>query len=364
MNSTRSIVKIGNGEIEFEGKILPLYKFKDTHYFLDSVPVSLLERDEEAQPRDYDENQAKKIAESIKRKVLMQPLLTRLDGNKQKILITEGQHRWMAMKDFLDEKRVPCLVYVDLDDQTALLCGLEANAEDRAKGLSGGAIARKTSVLMSKFSELLKEEMPDQPITELAILKRMGKTARGQQKKFLLGRTVQDLRELGNSKLSEYINDSQSPKFPITALNFSFFLQRLTKVTALDTVDNNLRNDEIANLLKVTDIFAEILLESGRWDPKKAKSQSHKHAANVCRRHPLEACGYFLSKLIEYNGGAEHSIGACYADTTKISWNILEDHMKSFLSNSIWNEPHVYNCRSIDELKGLLQRAYNAAIME
>jgi len=364
MNSTKSIIKVENGRIEFDGKTLPLYKFNNTRYFLDSIPVSLLERDEEAQPRKYDKYQAQKIADSIRRKILMQPLLTRLDKSKQKILITEGQHRWRAMKDILNEERVPCLVYVDLNDHTALLCGLEANAEDRAKGLSGGAIARKTSALMSQFAELLRKEFPDQPITELAILKRMGKTAKSQQRKFLLGRMVQDLRELGNSKIAAYINDSQSPKFPITALNFSFFLQRLIKVTALDTTENNLRNDEIANVLKVTDIFAEVLFEGGKWDPNKSESLSHKHAVNVCRRHPFEACGYFLSKLIDYCGGAEHSIGACYAETTKISWAILENHMKSFLSNSIWNEPHVSNCRSIDELKGILQSAYNEAIME
>lgn len=362
MNSTNSILKTGNGTVEFDGKRLPLYKSNNAQYFLDSIPVSLLERDEEAQPRPYDKFQAQKIADSIQKKVLMQPLLTRFDKKKQKFLITEGQHRWRAMQDVLNEKRVPCIVYIDLDDHTAQLCGLEANAEDRARPLSGGDVARKTSSLMLRYEDLIRKENPEQPVTELAILKRMGKTAKAQQKKFLLGRIIQDLRDLDTTKIAPFISDRQSSREPITALNFSFFLQRMVKVSALDSTDNFLREEELVNVIRVTNIFAEAVFENNKWSPEKPESKSHKHAVNVSRRHPFEACGHFISKLVEHCGGRECTIGACFSESANINWERFEKSLVAFLNSQVWDKPYVFNCRGIDELKNHLQSAYNASI--
>ena len=192
----------------------------------------------------------------------------------------------------------------------------------------------------------------------------MGKTARAQQKKFLLGRIIQDLRDLDTSKIAPFISDRQSPREPITALNFSFFLQRMVNVSALDNSDNFLREEELVNVIRVTNVFAEALFENNKWSAEKSESKSHKHAVNVSRRHPLEACGHFISKLVEHCGGRECTIGACFSESVNIDWERFEKSLVAFLDNPVWDKPYVYNCRSIDELKNNLQSAYNASIAE
>src|SRR5580704_13077639 len=71
----------------FEGELnnskykLPIYIMNGHSYVLDSVETSKLEVDKEAQPRKKDDTQVAYLAASIKKKVLMQPLLVRYDRN-------------------------------------------------------------------------------------------------------------------------------------------------------------------------------------------------------------------------------------------------------------------------------------------
>lgn len=347
-----------NGEkyVSFQDAKLPLYEMNGVYYFLDSIPVDFLARDEEAQPRPYNENQARKIANSIKKKILMQPLLTRYDPESGTFLITEGQHRWRAMKDILGEERVPCIVYLEMSKHVALLCGLEANAEDRARALSGGDVARKTHALMEEYRILLEKEAPDHEVTEQRILERMGQTTRAQQKKFLLGKIIEDVVE-SRAKIGEYTSDRQSADKPVTAKNFAFFLTHLVRTTPLSEIDTDLRDDEFANVIQLTDILAKTLFENGKWDPDNPSSHTHRHAANICRRHPLEACGYFLGKLVDRHGGGEVTIGACYAPTDRIDWPRVEEKAAAMLLDDIWDQDHVRFCRNMDDLKGYLSQA-------
>lgn len=360
LQNNRQLVSVveHNGEkhVSFHGKTFPLYEMNGMYYFLDSIPVELLSRDEEAQPRPYDENQARNIANSIKKKVLMQPLLTRYDPETGSFLITEGQHRWRAMMDILGEKRVPCIVYLQMNKHVALLCGLEANAEDRARALSGGDIARKTHALMQEYRTLLANELelPEEEVPEERILERMGQTTRAQQKKFLLGKIIEDVWKAQGVNIGRYISDRQSADKPITAKNFAFFLDRLVRTTPLTEADTDLRDDELVNVLRLTAIFAKTLFEGGKWDPANPSSYTHEHAANVCRRHPLEACGYFLGKVIDRHGGSDASIGACYAPTDRIDWPKVEEKTVAILSDAVWDQDYVRFCRGMDDLKRYL----------
>src|SRR6267378_371553 len=89
--------------VRFQGWELPLGKsVTGKHYFQADIPVDKIERDEEAQPRSYDPDQGRRIAKSIREKVLMQPILARYDEARDRILVTEGQHRWRAVRDVLE----------------------------------------------------------------------------------------------------------------------------------------------------------------------------------------------------------------------------------------------------------------------
>lgn len=360
-NKGQVTLEQNNGEkwVTFDDKRLPAYEINDRVYFLDAIPVELLERDEEAQPRDYDEFAAKKIANSVHRKVLMQPVLTRHDPEKGKFLITEGQHRWRALKDILGEKRVPAIVYLSLDKHIALQCGLEANAEDRARALSGGDIIRKTHAIMEEYARLLETEQPDRPVTEVAILERYGKTSRADQRRFIVGKLAEEILETEGAKITEYVSDRQSKNYPITAKNFMLFLGYLARSSAIEVPwesDENLRNDEFVNVLRITDLVSEELFENGNWNPKQADSLPHRHAVNLCRYHPFQALAYAIAKVVDMHGGGDATVGACYATTDVLDWEKIEDEVRRVLQDPLWDQEWVYNMRSQEDLRGALSR--------
>ena len=351
---------VGSHSVNYGGRGLPLYEMNGKFYFLGTIAMEHLERDEDAQPRQYDSNQSKRIAESIRRKVLMQPLLARYDQKRNKVLIIEGQHRWRAMKDELHQKGVPCIVYVDLDRNVALLCGLEANAEDRARSLSGGDMARKTHALMREYRELVAKEtdVPENEVTEMQVLKRMiAKVTRSAQKRFILGTVLEDLRS-SRSKIVPYITDRQRQDTPITARNFMFFLQHLVRTRAVeDTAWEAMREQEFANVIKVTDMFAEMLFE-GRWTPTDPESRLHIHAQNVCRRHPLETCAYVIASILMESGAP--SLYQCFFESNEINCDNVSKLLSEKLADPIWNEDHIRFERSIEELRVQLDRHWRS----
>lgn len=360
-NQGQVTLEQGDGErwVTFEGKRLPAYEINDRVYFLDAIPVELLERDEEAQPREYDEYAARKIADSISRKVLMQPILTRYDPEKGKFLITEGQHRWRALKDILGEERVPAIIYLSLDKHVALQCGLEANAEDRARALSGGDIVRKTHAIMEVYARLLATERPDRPVTEVAILERYGRTTRATQRKFIIGKLAEDILETEGAKIAEYVSDRQTRKKPITAKNFMLFLGYIARSSAIDAPwdsEENLREDEFVNVLRITDLVADELLENGNWDPQQPDSPRHAHAVNVCRYHPFQALAYAIAKVVDVHGGGDATVGACYARTDSLDWEKIENEVRRILQDPIWDQDWVYNMRSQEDLRDVLSK--------
>ena len=231
--------------VKFAGDLLPLYEMsgdKGSHYyFLASIPVSQIERDEEAQPREYSEVQAQKIADSIRRKILMQPILTRYSAERNSFLVTEGQHRWRAVKDILKHDLIPCIVYTDLEKELALLCGLEANAEDRAKALSAGDRARKYHALMGEYRQLVSQETgkSEEAISELETLERMGHVSRSDQGKFLLGAMLQDVKENSSAKIQGYISTKQAKDKPLTFNTLRRFVARLVNPRAIEEGEEN-----------------------------------------------------------------------------------------------------------------------------
>lgn len=351
--------------VEFDGLNLPLYEIggdKGAHqYFLAAIPVELLQRDEEAQPREYSERQAQKIAESIRKKVLMQPIMVRYSADRNEFLITEGQHRWRAVMDVLKEERIPCMVYVDLERELALLCGLEANAEDRAKALSGGDLASKTHALMREYRQLLEKEREDEgntePVTEMDVLERMGHLGKADQKKFLLGKTLEDITEtskLRGGKVHGYVSDRQSSKTPMTFRTFGNFIGRLAKLAAVGPGEEDVREQELENVYRVSENVSEILFGDGKWGDE--DSTSHRHAVNVCRWHCIEAAGHFIAKAIERAGGRDATLGACYVPTEDINWEQVRSEMERILLSPAWDYEHIWPQRNVEKLIELLDR--------
>jgi hypothetical protein len=339
------------GSVRFNGWEYPLGRSvpAERRYFQADVPVNLIERDEEAQPRDYDPEQGKKIAKSVREKVLMQPILARYDEVNDRILVTEGQHRWRAFRDLLEAEVIPAIVYVDLDKYVALLCGLEANASDRARALSGGDLARKTHALMEEYAELLRKETNEEP-SEVDILNRIGITTRARQQQFLIGRIAEDIKAVPGSRISDFISDRQSKTMPITMKNLMFFVAKIVKTSPVETVEN-LREQELANVLRITNLVAEHLFEDDKWTPETPEQADHQHAVNLSRNRPFEILGYFVAKYVDIAGGGEASTGACYAESARIDWNKVEREVTKLLQHPIWDQPYVALSRSPDDIK-------------
>jgi hypothetical protein len=344
----------GDGEavaVKFDGWEYPLGKSvpAGNRYFQADVPVNMIERDEEAQPRDYDPEQAKKIAKSIREKVLMQPILTRYDETLDRILVTEGQHRWRVFKDLLEAEKIPAIVYVDLNKYVALLCGLEANASDRARALSGGDIARKTHALMEEYAELLRKETSAEP-SEVDVLNRIGITTKARQQQFLIGQIAEDVRAMPGSKIADFVSDRQGRSLPITMKNLMFFIAKLVKTTPVETVES-LREQELANVLRITNIVAEELFDNEKWTPETPEQPDHQHALNLSRNRPFEILGYFVAKYVDGAGGGEASTGACYAEASGIAWDKVEQNVRRLLQSPVWDQPHIALSRSPDDIK-------------
>ncbi|MDP3297654.1 MAG: ParB N-terminal domain-containing protein [Thermodesulfovibrionia bacterium] len=331
---------------------VPIYEMKGHKFFLDCIDVNELERDEDAQPRTFNENQAKKIARSINRKILMQPILCRLDEKTNKILVTEGQHRWRACKDILKMEKIPCIVYINMDKQLALLCGIEANREDRAKALSGGDLARKVKDILLSTKDDLEDADPNTEINEIKVFEHLGIYSPGDIKKYLISRMIQQVIDHEQSLISKFISDRQSKDAPITSINLGFFLQQLIKTTPVEK-SLSLREEEVENVNKITNLITSILIKPN-WmhKPKTSEDKSkQEHVKNICKRHPFETLGYFAGKILMQAGGGDNSLGAAYCETDKIKWEAVEEKLKMLLDNKIWDDIKVSTERSIEKIK-------------
>lgn len=330
---------------------LPVYEMNDYSYVLDAIDVKKLEIDKEAQPRKKNDEQIKHLVESIKRKVLMQPLLVRYDKERDVYLITEGQHRYYACK-VLGINQVPCIIYLDMNKALALLCGIEANAEDRARALSGGDMASKARSIIDETRSRLREQFPDQPATEERILTALGQGTKTQMRKYLVSYKLKGVLEDPDSLLKGFVADKQDVNSPVTTKNLAFFLRRLMRTEPADERDEPLRKDETANLVKLTNLFAEIVLVD-KWNPT-AKSEkqkgAHNHAKNICRRHPFEALGQLCAEILRDAGGAHPSGGATFCKSSDIDWKRVEQKLKDLLNSHIWDDPVVYYQRSVNDI--------------
>lgn len=351
---------------------LPLYEINGKHYFLDAIEIDKMDLDYEAQPRTYDPATANKIADSIEQKVLMQPLLTRYDPKNDMYLITEGQHRWKACillneTGRLKIPKIPCIVYVNMDRQLALQCGIEANKEDRAKALSGGDFARKVNVTIQETKEQISKitGKPLEDIYEKEILEFLGHETPAKMREYSLGNITHNIRMFPGAKIYNYLADRQDNKHPITVKNFSYFISQLAKLDPLElqkekdstNILENLREDEIKNIVMVSDIIVEVVLD-GKWNTDNEESPQHIHAKNICKRHPFETLGIFTAEILKNYGGGRLNLGAAYAKHEDINWEYVRKDLTDLLNSHVWDRHDVRNCRSIKELELLVSEIY------
>lgn len=338
-------------EINGKSYELPVYEMNGHGYVLDSVEISKLEIDKEAQPRKKNDDQVAYLAASIKKKVLMQPLLVRYDKNRGVYLITEGQHRYHACRQ-LGINRIPCIIYLDMDKPLALLCGIEANAEDRAKALSGGDMAAKAHSIIEETRERLRRDWPGEKITESRILLELGHNTKGKMRKYLVSYKVKELLDSPGCLLKRFVADRQDQNTPITTKNLIFFLRRLMRTEPADEKEEKVRKDETSNLVRITNIFADAVLED-KWNPDaraEGEKRIHIHAKNICRRHPFEALGELCAEILKEAGGAHPSGGAAFCKSTDIDWKAVERRLEKLLRNDIWDKEAVSLERSVTEI--------------
>jgi ParB/RepB/Spo0J family partition protein len=339
------------GDLNGSNYTLPVYDMNGHKYVVDAVQISKLEVDKEAQPRKRDEGQVAHLAASIKKKVLMQPLLVRYDKARDVYLITEGQHRFYACKA-LGIDRVPCIVYLDMDKALALLCGIEANAEDRAKALSGGDMAAKAHSIIEETKRRLRKTSPEEKITESRVLLELGHGTKGEMRKYLVSYKVKELLDNPDSLLPGFVADRQDQNTPITTKNLIFFLRRLMRTEPAEEKDEALRKDETANLVRITNYIVKTVL-AGKWNPNATGEKEkavHLHAKNICRRHPFEALGELCAEILKDSGGAHPSGGAAFCKGSDIDWKSTEQKLTSLLQSHVWDEPSVSLERSVNEI--------------
>jgi len=338
---------------------IPVYEMNGFRYILATVPVDQCDLDWEAQPRSYDPNQAKRIANSVREKVLMQPALTRYDDKSGKFLITEGQHRWRAFKDFLQLEYIPVIAYLDMERSLALRCGIEANEIDRARGLAGGDFARKVKSTIDEVRMQLEAgKQEGEHVTEEEVFRGIGLTGKARIRRWLTAEVAERLRAHPDAMLKRFISDRQDKDYPITVRNLQYFLRHLV-LTRPDNSERTYRDEELDNLVRITNILAEtVLIDS--WNPNAQDSRErtlHNHAKNICRRHPFEALGFFAGQILDDAAGvrlrgADH--GPAYIEPHQIDWDEVESRLTNLLNSNVWSEPDVYIERSIEELTKMI----------
>jgi hypothetical protein len=351
-------VKIGRTQVEYAARSYDIntVEFKrgnPLRYFLAPLKIIDLAVDSEAQPRAYDENNARRLADSIRQKTLMQPILVRYDSEKDALLIIEGQHRWRALKDFLKIDWIPAIVYIDMQVTLATQCGLEANAEDRARALTGGDFAKKVfSLLDIKRQEMaLEKKMPPEHIYEFSLFSNLGWENKSKIRSGIIAYTVESVRRSEASKIRLFIADRQTKSLPLTAKNFGFFLKHIVRLKPADA-EGGCRLAELENIIKITNLFAEMILIN-KWNPKTASPEgkkAHEHAKHLCSRFPFEVCGYFLAKILSRRGGMDQMVGAAYVPTNTIDWNGVKNDMEQLLDGTFWDDTDVFTLRNIEDL--------------
>jgi ParB/RepB/Spo0J family partition protein len=340
-----------SGEYKGQPYKLPVYDMNGHDFVLDSVDVGKLEVDAEAQPRQKNDFQIQYLVSSIRKKVLMQPLLVRYDKKRDKYLITEGQHRYFACMQ-LGMARIPCIIYTDMDKSLALMCGIEANDEDRAKGLSGGDMAAKVQSIWDETRKQLEEADPTQKATEERILRKLEHSSKGQQRKYIVSYKLKLVLDSPNSLLRKFVADKQDQNTPITTKNLDFFLRRIMRTLPAEEKDENLREDETKTLLDLTNIIAKTILV-GKWNPNaidEMAALAHAHAKNICRRHPFEALGQLCAEILHDEGGAHYSGGAAFCKHSAINWKKVETRMVDLLNSHVWDDPMVYLDRGVNDI--------------
>ena len=338
---------------------IPVYEMNGFRYILATVPVDQCDLDWEAQPRSYDPNQAKRIANSVREKVLMQPALTRYDDKSGKFLITEGQHRWRAFKDFLQLEYIPVIAYLDMERSLALRCGIEANEIDRARGLAGGDFARKVKSTIDEVRmQLEADKQEGEYVAEEEVFRAIGLTSRARIRRWLTAEVAERLRAHPDALIKRFISDRQDKDYPITVRNLQYFLRHLV-LTRPDNSERTCRDEELENLVRITNVIVETVLIDG-WNPNAQDSRErtlHNHAKNICRRHPFEALGFFAGQIFDDAAGvrlrgADH--GPAYIEPHQIDWDQVESRLTNLLNSNVWNEPDVYIQRSIEELTKMI----------
>jgi ParB/RepB/Spo0J family partition protein len=348
---TTTAVEWFKGDVGGQDYSLPTYVMNGHAYVLDAVEAGKLEIDKEAQPRTRDDEQVKRLMASIKKKVLMQPLLVRYNKSKDKYLITEGQHRYYACTA-LGIERIPCIVYLDMDKALALLCGIEANAEDRAKALSGGDMAAKAFSIIEETRQRLESEWPSDQISESRILQALGHGTKSQMSKYLVSYKVQQILDDSSCVLTGFVADRQDQNTPITTNNLIFFLRRVMRIEPASKPEELLRKEETANLIRLLNSFAKTVLV-GKWNPSASGDQeerAHNHAKNICRRHPFEALGMLSAEILKNAGGAHPSGGAAFCKTSNIDWKVAEAQLTNLLNSHAWDTPEISLERSVNEI--------------
>ena len=239
-----------------------------------------------------------------------------------------------------------------MDKALALLCGIEANAEDRAKALSGGDMAVKAHSIIEETKDRLRKLWPAEKITESRVLLELGHGTKGEMRKYLVSYKVKELLDRPDCLLKGFVADRQDQNTPITTKNLVFFLRRLKRTEAAEEKEEVLREDETANLTRVANLIVKAVLVD-KWNPNAQDEEgkmAHLHAKNICRRHPFEALGELCGEILKDSGGAHPSGGAAFCKSSDINWSTAEQKLVNLLSNAIWDESAVALERSVNEI--------------
>jgi hypothetical protein len=307
-----SLKKVGDSEIQFNGKCIPLYNQKlsgkDNFYFFDEINIEYLENDNLIQLRPL-EDKILPLTFHLRNSVQLLPSLGRLDTKECKIKIFDGQHKAVAQIVGNNKKSIACIVFVDPDVSALQTIVFEAHSRFLQQRY-------KRSHIMDKIAERYKAKVEqwklihgDIPFSEMDILKGEGKPIR---RKFILASVLDELSSSnafidGKYNFEKDFVDTTKKKGarqnPMLWDNYERAIALLINLEPIsETSDSpkNYRADEIENLKYLLGLLYWFAIKD-KWNTNNPESEGHQLAVKYFYDKVFEMYYPILAKALRYS---------------------------------------------------------------
>jgi len=288
--------------VELNGEHYSLFSQQiggDYHwYFFAELPIEYIESDEIIQLRPLD-SRIVALTFSLRKSLQLLPSLARLDTQKKKIKLFDGQHKAVAQIVGNNRKKVPCLVFVDPDVDWLRQTVTEAHSTFVQQRYAPSHIDRKLADIYDSRVKEFQHGDPNIPYSEIDILKHESKA---NKHTFIRAAIIEGLRECGNF-ISKYVSElARERGKPIPYKNLEVFVDTFGNLEPADKPSGdpeNYRVPELKNLYIILSYLDKYSLLD-RWDPLNPSSVTVQ-LPNLCYlTHPFKIWIEIYKEAIKY----------------------------------------------------------------